>query len=540
MALDGIILNKVKNDLEKHLPIRINKINSTSNTEVIFNVHADKIRTNLVISLHSIYNHISLSDKDYSDYEEPSTFVMVLRKYLTNGIITSIEQFDFDRYLILNIRALNELYDEKEYLLSVELMGKYANLILVDKETNKIIDALKKIPPYQNTKRTILQGANFVLPEKQNKSNPYLCKSNDIDFDDSLVKQLQGFSKQLEEEVRYRMNDKSFEEIIKEIENSNKLYIFSNNEYHIIPLTYLKLKYEEYTISKGFDVLYYSANEKERIKTITEDIDKFIKRQIKHYNLKINKLKQNLEDNKNLLDDKENGDLLYTYFDLDKKGLKQIEINEYGINKVIKLDPKLSIKANANKYYNLYSKKRKGKVYIDEQIEIANKEAEYFNALKEQLDIASYNDALEIKEELIKYGYLKKKSNKHKKNKKINLYQVKYGNHNIYFGKNNTQNDYLTFDFAKSNYMWFHAKDFHGAHLVIDYENPNEDELRMCANIAAYFSKGRYSSSVPVNYCLVKNIKKVKGAKPGFVTIKNYKTIFIDPMLDENIIIKSI
>ena len=539
MALDGIILNKVKNDLEKHLPIRINKINSTSNTEVIFNVHADKIRTSLVISLHSIYNHISLSDKDYSDYEEPSTFVMVLRKHLTNGIITSIEQYDFDRYLILNIRALNELYDEKEYLLSVELMGKYANLILIDKETNKIIDALKKIPPYQNTKRTILQGANFVLPEKQNKLNPYLCKSCDIDFDESLVKQLQGFSKQLEEEVRYRMNNNSFEEIIKEIENSNKLYISSNNEYHVIPLTYLNLKYEEYDISKGFDVLYYNANEKERIKTVTEDIDKFIKRQIKHYTLKVNKLKQNLEDNKNLLDDKENGDLLYTYSNLDQKGLNQIEINDYGINKIIKLDPKLSIKANANKYYNLYSKKRKGKVYIEEQIEIASKEAEYFNALKEQLDIASYNDALEIKEELIKYGYLKKK-NKQKKNKKINLYQIKYGNHNIYFGKNNTQNDYLTFDFAKSNYMWFHAKDFHGAHLVIDNDNPNEDELRMCANIAAYFSKGRYSSSVPVNYCLVKNIKKVKGAKPGFVTIKNYKTIFIDPILDENIKIKSI
>ena len=540
MALDGIILNKVKNDLEKHLPIRINKINNTSDTEVIFNVHVNKVRTNLVISLHSIYNHISLSEKEYSDYEEPSTFVMVLRKHLTNGIIISIDQYDFDRYLILNIKALNELYDEKEYLLSVELMGKYANLILIDKETNKIIDALKKIPPYQNTKRTILQGAGFLLPEKQNKLNPYTCKENDIDFDISLVKQLQGFSKQLEEEVRYRMNNKSFVEIIKEIQNSNNLYISSNNEYHIIPLTYLNLKYEKYDIQKGFDVLYYKANEKERIKTVTEDIDKFIKRQIKHYTLKVEKLKQNLEDNKNLFDDKENGDLLYTYSDLDKKGLKQIEINDFGINKIIRLDPKLSIKANANKYYNLYSKKRKGKAYIEEQIEIASKEVEYFIALKEQLDIASYNDALEIKEELIKYGYLKKKNTKHKKNKKINLYKIQYGNNNIYFGKNNTQNDYLTFDFAKANYMWFHAKDFHGAHLVIDSDNPSENEIRMCANIAAYFSKGRFSSSVPVNYCLVKNIKKVKGAKPGFVTIKNYKTIFIDPILDENIKIKSI
>lgn len=113
MALDGIILNKVKEELETHLPMRINKINSTSNTEVIFNVHADRVRKNLVISLHSVYNHISLSDENYTNFEEPSTFVMVLRKYLTNGIITSITQNNYDRYLLLEIRALNELYDEK-------------------------------------------------------------------------------------------------------------------------------------------------------------------------------------------------------------------------------------------------------------------------------------------------------------------------------------------------------------------------------------------------------------------------------------------
>ena len=121
MALDGIILNKVREDLSKHLPMRINKINSTSSTEVIFNVHADKRRTNLVISLHSIYNHISLSDKNYTNFEEPSTFVMVLRKHLTNGIITSITQNDYDRYLLLEIKALNDIYDEKKYFLSIFL-----------------------------------------------------------------------------------------------------------------------------------------------------------------------------------------------------------------------------------------------------------------------------------------------------------------------------------------------------------------------------------------------------------------------------------
>ena len=540
MAIDGIILSKVKDDLCLHLPIRINKINSTSNTEVVFNVHADKIRTSLVISLHSVYNHISLSNENYSDYEEPSTFVMVLRKHITNGIITSIVQNEYDRYLLLNIRALNDLYDEKEYILSVELMGKYANLILIDKETNKIIDALKKIPPYLNNKRTILQGANFEIPESQNKKDPYNDFS--IDFEQSLVKQVQGFSKQLEEEIRHRIsNNEKYEDIVKQIKESNSLYISSNNDYHVIPLTYLNLPYKEVSIQKGFDILYYKANEKERIKTVTEDIYKFVKRQIKHFDTKVVKLKQSLIDSENLDKDRENGELLFTYSNLETKGLNKIDIVDYsGSNKAIKLDPKLSIKQNANKYFTAYSKKRKGKVYIEEQLEIANRELEYFNALKEQLDIATYLDALQIKEELIKYGYIRKKVNKQKKNKKINLYQVEYQGSIITFGKNNIQNDYLSFDYAKPNNMWFHAKDFHGAHLIVNTDNPSEEVLRMCANLAAYFSNGRMSSSVPVNYCLAKNLKKVKGAKAGFVTIKNYKTIYIDPYLDESIKIKSI
>ena len=298
MAIDGIILSKVKDNLCSHLPIRINKINSTSDTEVIFNVHSNKIRTNLVISLHSVYNHISLSNKNYSDFEEPSTFVMVLRKHITNGIITKIEQFDYDRYLLLHIRALNDIYDEKEYILSVELMGKYANLILVDKESNKIIDAMKKIPPYLNNKRTILQGALFTLPDKQNKKDPYL--DLDVNFDESLVKQVAGFSKQLENEIRYLKETIEYKDIIEKIKQSDKLYVSENGDYHVIPLTYLNNTYKEYEINEGFDVLYYQVNEKERIKTVTEDINKFVKRQIKHFDNKLVKLRQSLEDSLNL------------------------------------------------------------------------------------------------------------------------------------------------------------------------------------------------------------------------------------------------
>lgn len=527
MALDGIILSKVKNDLINHLPIRINKISESSKTEIIFNIHSNNIRTNLVMSFHANDNHISLSNKSYTDFKEPSTFVMVLRKYLINGIITSIEQYDYDRYLLLHVRALDDLYDEKEYILSVELMGKYANLVLVDKSINKIIDAYKKIPPYENTKRTILVGANFELIESQNKLDPF--KVDTVDLDESLVKQLQGFSKLLEEEVRYRINNRqSFKEIMNEINSSNSLYI-SDTDFHVIPLTHLKVEPIKKEINEGFDYLFYQKSEQERIKSVTDDISKFIKRELKHYTNKLVKLNDSLEDALNLDGDKENGDMLYYYPNLEEKGLKEIEVEDYeGNKKLIKLDPKLSIKQNANKYYQIYSKKRKGKTFIEEQIDICQNEINYFEGLQEQLSIAGYQDGLEIKEELVKYGYLRKKINQ-KKKKKINLYQVNYNGYLITWGKNNIQNDYLTFDYAKSNHTYFHASKYHGSHVVVNGSDLPEDVIRKAANIAAYNSKGRYSSSVPVDYCLVKDVKKVKGAKLGFVTIRNQKTIYIDP-----------
>ena len=541
MALDGIVLNKVKKDFERYLPIRINRIAESSKTEIIFNVHANGLRTNLVMSFHSNYNHLCLSDRKYATFNDPSTFIMVLRKYLINGFIYQIDQIHHDRFLLMHIRARDELYDEKEDRLSIERRGKYANRVLVD-ENNKIIDALKKIPPYENTRRTILPGAQFTLPDDQHKNDPF--SSFVPDLDESLVAQLQGFSKTLEKELRYRLASESYEEIIREIEESDSLYLTRINdtfEYHIIPLTHLELPFEKWPIQQGFDEVYYRNDETERIRNIADDLFKIVKRQIKHYDNKINKLQASLEDALNLENDKENGDLLYQYEDLERKGLKELEICGYdGRTKTISLDPKLSVKANANKYYSVYQKKRKGKVYIEEQIAIAQEELTYFKALNEQLSIADYADALDIKEELIRYGYLKNRSNKKQNKKKINLYRFQVDGYTVTFGKNNLQNSYLTFEYAKNGYTWFHAKGFHGCHLVVDSNQLNEKIIRICANTAAYYSQGRYSSSVPVDYCEIRNVKKIKGARPGFVSYKNYKTIYIDPYDDKELTVTTI
>ncbi len=533
MAIDGIILSKEKDHLVASLPMRINRITQISSDDIVLNVHAERKRKDLLISTHSLYNRIHFTNKNYDANGEPNAFVMGLRKYISNGIIERIDQNDYDRYLIFYIRNLNDLYDTKHYRLHIELMGKYANIILVD-ENDKIIDALKRIPPFENNKRTIWPGATFVWPEKQDKADPF--NSQEVDFDRSLVSQLMGFSPLLQKEVFYRMEQgEKYPDIIKEIKESHALYITDLDEsaaFHIIPLKHLNRDFKMYDLDEGFDLVYYELEEKARIKEITGDLFKYTQRQIKHFHEKINKLNDTLNSARNAEELKEKGDLLYMYGNLAEKGLDAITTKDYDDKEiVIALDPKISIKDNANRYYNSYQKKKRSTKYLLEQIDIAQEELDYFSSLLEQLQIANFLDAQMIKEELVKYGYLRAANKKtlKKKKEKYHLYQIRFKDHTITFGKNNIQNDTLTFKYAHSDYTWFHAQSYHGAHLCVDTSTPDEETIRFCANVAAYYSKGRYSSSVPVDYCLIKDVRKIKGSKAGLVSIKNYKTIFIDP-----------
>lgn len=532
MSLDGIILNKISNTIKDNLPMHINKISSFSNTEICLNVHSHNKRTNLIISTHPEDCHIRISEKTYNDFKEPNPFIMILRKYLTNGIIYKIEQYDYDRFLHIYINNLNELYDKQEYLLVVELMGKYSNIILINSNTNKIIDAYKKVSPSESSKRIILPNTKYTKIEPQIKKNPFA--NPEIDLEETFVMQLQGFSKLLEKEVRYRLSSQNFKEIMNEIEGSKNIYINEDTmDFHVIPLTHISNNNKKYTILKGLDTIYFQKNEKEKIKNVTNDIYKIVNKQLKHEKEKLAKLNEHLLKNENFDKDKEFGDLLFMQSNLEEKGNKEITIE----NNNISLDPKLSIKQNANKYYQKYAKKKKGISYIKEQIDTINENIVYLDGINEQLIIANHSDAEQIKEDLINNGYIKSKI-KTKQKKKISLYQIEYNNAIFIFGKNSTQNNYLTFDYAKKQDFFFHAKNYHGSHVIVKADKLNEKIIRYAANIAAYYSKGRLSSSVPVDYCSIKDVKKIKGSKLGLVSIKNNKTIYIDPEpIDESLII---
>ena len=537
MALDGILLSKIIPQIRAALPLRIQKIQDVSATELLFHTHGPQGRQQLLISCHSVYNRLMFTKRSYTAPYQPGNFVMVLRKYIEGAMITDIEQAELDRWCRMDIQRRNNLGDPETMYLYIELMGKYANVILVNSE-NRIVDALKRIPPFENSRRTIHPGAVFPVTPSQNKKDPFSADTFDPEI--SLTRQFSGFSPFLSKEAEYRMeHGQSFADFMREIRESDRLYIAAEKQepvFHCIELKHCGTNIS-YPLFEGFDVLYYRREEKDRIRQVSGDIYHFVSRQLKHQQQKLPRLLSELDDAKDCDRWKKYGDLLFTYQITDTKGTSSITLSDYETDTDIEipLDPKLDGKSNARKAYQRYNKLKKGQAYLQEQIRICEDEIAYFEGLIEQLDLADYETANEIQEELQRLGYLRnsqkkrKNSRKKKETKAAVAETVSPSGIRISFGRNNFQNDELTWHRARKNEIWLHAKDYHGAHVVIHDEHPDEETLRMAANIAACFSKGRQSSSVPVVWCPQRNLKKIPGAKPGTVQLGAYKMIYIDP-----------
>lgn len=538
MALDGILLHKIVPEINMSLPARIQKIYAISNTEILFQIHGTHGKQQLLISCHTVYNRMLLTERSYPTPEEPGNFIMLLRKYLEGSTLESIEQQGLDRWALMKIRHRNAIGDIETLQASIELMGKYANFILIGAD-HKIIDALKRIPPFENNNRIIQPGVVFTPVPPQDKKNPFDASSL-IDTERSLTKQFDGFSPFLSKEIEYRMrNGQTFTSIMEEIENSESLFIANvKNEavFHCIELTHCGTCVS-YPLFEGFDMLYYHKEEKDRIRQISGDMEHFIKRQLKHQKTKLPRLYEAMDEAKNCDRYRLYGDLLYTYAIQDTKGKKSISLEDYNTGEMVEvpLDEKYDGPSNARKAYQKYQKLKKGQSHLEEQIAICENEISYFEGLQEQLDLADFKTAEEIRMELVKQGYLTNKQKKARKKKEAPISFTTWKAPSgilISFGKNNLQNEQLTWHSARKNETWLHAKDYHGSHVVIHDSNPDEETLRLAAMIAAYYSKGRNSSSVPVNYCPVKNLKRIPGSKPGMVSLGSYKTIYIDPDSD--------
>lgn len=535
MAYDGIMMHQVKNSLIDTIKGgRINKIYQISKYELLFQVRANRKNYQLLISSHPMYARVQLTSLSYPTPESPNPLTMLYRKLLEGGYIKEIEQVDLDRIFKITFSCHNELGDYIEYILYIEVMGKHSNIILVG-QNNKIIDCIKHISPSMNSERFLQPGALYQLPPMVEKLNPF---THEFVYDTQLTKIYQGMSPILSKEILYRIDqNESFSDIMKQIENSYDLYITKVNDkeyFHVIELTHLQGKTTKYSLFDGLDTHFNEIDQKERIKQQTSNLLKFIQNEYHKNVTKLKKLQATLDDSHNSDDYRIKGDLLYASLHLIQKGMTHVEVDNYYDNTKldITLDPKLDPKANAQKYYQKYQKAKNSINVLLEQIDLTEKEIDYFDSLMTAMSQASYYDALEIKEELENEGYLKKKKQKNtirkKKLPQFQKYLTKDGIE-IDIGKNNLQNDYLTFKYAHRYDMWFHAKDMPGSHVIVKAQDLDEYTIRLAAKIAAYYSKGKNSSSVPVNYTLVKTLKKPAGSKPGKVILDSYKTIYIDP-----------
>ncbi|MGI6607953.1 MAG: Rqc2 family fibronectin-binding protein [Erysipelotrichaceae bacterium] len=530
MAFDGVFLHQVIRQLQPLVKKRINRIYQISDTEILFIIKGYQ-PYQLIISAHSSYNRIHLTNRNYPTRLSPGNFIILLRKYAEGGIIKSITQAGLDRYLIIEVDSRDDIGDKITVQIYVELMGKYANVILV--KDGRIIDALKHIPPFENTIRTIQPGAPFTVTAPQkNKLNPF--ETDDVNIEDNLSKILVGFSPLLSQEVSYRLQRQSYRQIIKEIKESASLHLtVKNNEeyFHCIALTHLSDEHQCFEICEGLDYLYFKKEEKERIRHITGDLFKFTRKEISKLTKKIDNLLNSLQEALDCDRYRHYGDLIFANLDKIKKGMHSVTLHDFEGNLVtIPLDEKLDGKGNGKKHFTKYRKLSTGQKYINEQINIARENLEYFELIQKQLEYADFDTAAEIRQELESNGYLKTKikNQRSKKPNEPNYTKLQYQNKTILIGKNNIQNEFITFKKSDRFDCWFHVKDGSGAHVIINTSEPDEDEIRFCAMLAAWFSKNRYSSSIPVNYTLVRNLKKIPNSKIGKLILKEYKTIYID------------
>ena len=554
MAFDGFFVRKLVEEFnESILYSRINKINNLSNDEFIFSIRKGK-NLKLYVSANSSASRIQLTNNNYENPQTPSNFCSVLRKYLMGGIIEKINQINNDRIIKFKIKNFDELGYEKYYFLITELMGKHSNIILTNSD-NIIIESLKNSYSLEFSRSTI-SNMEYVLPPTVKKYNPFnfseysdlKCDKNDKKF---LIKNFYGVSSVLNNYFLTKEENvlESFKEFCSNFSLYNEPTLLKNgnkNDFYYFDIISNKDNIKFDSLSRLLDFYYMDIQKESSNKNTEKELFNFIKNKLSRLNKKLKILNKELLEAKEKDDFKLKGQLLISNIYLFKNNIPEVVTlqNFYSENLEdisIELDLNISIEKNSEKYFELYKKNKRTIENLYEQIDITKKDISYFETLSFQIENAGKTDLLEIKEELINSGYLKKDKNKKSTKKKNNYLIIKYNGIDIYVGKNNIQNDTITNKLARRDYLWFHAKDIPGSHVVIFDNNPDEETKRVASMLAGYFSKFKNENYVSVDSTLIKNVKKISGAKPGMVTYTDQKTvkqkidkIFINDLLVKN------
>lgn len=539
MSFDGFFLHYLTEELsDKLLNGRIQKVNQPYERELVLGVRNHRQNFKVLISAHPVFGRIQLTDSNFQNPQMPNTFTMIMRKYLQGAVIESFKQIDNDRIIEIGVSNKNEIGDDIKATLIIEIMGKHSNIILVDRNQNKIIESIKHVGFTQNSYRTILPGSTYIEPPKTGAKNPFTIEDEPL-FEilqtqdlspKNLQKLFQGLGRDTANQLAERLTTdklKAFRQFFKQ-EVSPHL---TQNAFSAVPFSDSGQSFEQ--LSELLDYYYLEKAERDRVSQQASDLIHRVQNELDKNRLKLRKQEAELKATENAEDFRQKGELLTTYLSLVPNNKKSVTLDNYytGEPLTISLDLALSPNQNAQRYFKKYQKLKEAVKHLSGLIEETKQSIHYFESVEYNLSQANLDEIEDIREELVQAGFMKRRAtDKRHKRKKPEQYLASDGKTIILVGRNNLQNEELTFKMAKKGELWFHAKDIPGSHVIIkDNLNPSDEVKTDAAELAAYFSKGRYSNLLQVDMIEAKKLHKPSGAKPGFVTYTGQKTLRVTP-----------
>ncbi len=573
MALDGITLHCLAHELNSSLQNqRIGKIAQPEKEELLFTFKIPGQTRRLLLSANASLPFACFTSENKPSPLTAPNFCMVLRKYIGNGKVLSVTQPGLERVLCFSIEHLNEMGDPGVKYLYVELMGKHSNIIFCD-ENNIIIDSIKHISAQMSSVREVLPGRTYFIPTQEGKEHPLSVEKDSflarvgscpVPVYRAIYQSYTGISPLMAQEICYRAGiDGDQSTAALSPEDLSRLYdafdglmeLLKNDDYQPVilydqdvPLEFAPFPIGMYadktqevcaSMSEALERYYAKKNRHTVMHQKSSDLRRHISTLLERTSKKLQLQLRQQEDTAKREKYRLYGELLHTYGYQIPAGAKNAQVTNYydGSEITIPLDDTLSAMDNAKKYFDRYSKLKRTDEALQTQIRETKESLAHLQSIESSLNFAESEEDLDIiRDELAAYGYLKAKSGrkKNKMQKKSRpLHYVDANGFHIYVGKNNYQNDELTFRFASGNDWWFHAKGIPGSHVIVRSENRElpDDTYETAAAVAAYYSNGRDSEKVDVDYLQKKNVKKPNSAVPGFVIYHTNYSMTIHPSL---------
>ncbi|AMD96943.1 dihydroorotate dehydrogenase [Streptococcus sp. oral taxon 431] len=540
MSFDGFFLHHMVEELRSELLNgRIQKINQPFEQELVLQIRSNRKSHRLLLSAHPVFGRIQLTESTFENPAQPSTFIMVLRKYLQGAVIESIEQIENDRIVEITVSNKNEIGDHIQATLIIEIMGKHSNILLVDKSSHKILEVIKHIGFSQNSYRTLLPGATYIAPPSTEALNPFTIKDEKLfeilQTQELTAKNLQNLFQGLGRDTATELEKQLLNDKLATFRNffgQETKPCLTDKSFSCVPFS-TKIEGHFSSLSQLLDVYYKDKAERDRVKQQASELIRRVENELQKNRQKLKKQEKELLATENAEEFRQKGELLTTFLHQVPNDQDQVILENYYTNQpiTIALDKALTPNQNAQRYFKRYQKLKEAVKYLTDLIEETKATILYLESVETVLNQAGLDEIAEIREELIQTGFIRRRQReKIQKRQKPEQYLASDGKTIIYVGRNNLQNEELTFKMARKEELWFHAKDIPGSHVVISGNlNPTDEVKTDAAELAAYFSKGRLSNLVQVDMIEVKKLNKPTGGKPGFVTYTGQKTLRVTP-----------